>query len=279
VSLTPGEVLGNGREAIVYALGTDRVLKVFRDADAESRARAEFDVGVLLHSAGLPVARPIEFLTCEGRPALISERIDGFDLSRMLSHAPWKLGEAVRALARVQLSVHAVVGPVELPEMHAIIEARIRAGTSIPPYLAEAALVALEALPHGEQLCHGNLHLGNVIVRDGVAALIDCGDAARGDPWSEVAQTLVRYRCARLRPGAPLRARLGSAVGRRLLRVAYLRAYLRQVSPVGVGAADRLPPAVLRRWEGVRAVERMAEGHAHERRRLLRLARRRLGLS
>ena len=67
VSLTLGDVLGNGREAIVYALGSDRVLKVFRDADAGSRARAEFEVGLLLHASGLPVARPIECVTYEGR--------------------------------------------------------------------------------------------------------------------------------------------------------------------------------------------------------------------
>jgi thiamine kinase len=276
MSLAVGDVLGNGREAIVYVLGSDRVLKVFRDADAQSRARAEFDVGVLLCAAGLPVARPLECVTYEGRPALISERIDGLDLSRVLSRAPWKVGAIARALAGVQRSVHAVVAPVELPEVHAVIEARIRAGASTPPGLVEAALGVLQSLPRGEQLCHGNLHLGNVIVRDGVCVLIDCGDAARGDPWSEVAQTLVRYRCARLRPGAPLSARLGSAVGRRLLRVAYLRAYLREGS--AAGAAGR-PPAALGRWEGVRAVERLAEGHAHERRRLLRLARRRLAIS
>lgn len=276
MSLTLGDVLGNGREAIVYALGSDRVLKVFRDADAGSRARAEFEVGLLLHASGLPVPRPIECVTYEGRSALICERIDGLDLSHMLSQAPWKVGEAARALAGAQGAMHAVVAPVELPEMHAMIEARIRAGTSTPPDVVETALAVLQTLPRGEQLCHGNLHLGNVIVRDGVAVLVDCGDAARGDPWSEVAQTLVRYRCARLRPGAPLAARLGSAVGRRLLGVLYLRAYVRRASHAGAGIH---PPAVLRRWEGVRAVERLAEGHAHERRRLLRLARRRLQIS
>jgi aminoglycoside phosphotransferase (APT) family kinase protein len=270
VSFTPGDVLGNGREAIVYALGADRVLKVFRDAEAGSRVRAEFDVGVLLHAAGLPVARPLECVTYEGRSALISERIVGLDLSRTLSHAPWKVREAARVLAAAQAAMHAVAAPAELPEMHAIIEARIRGGTSTPPDVFDAALAALHALPHGERLCHGNLHLGNVIVRDGVAVVIDCGDAARGDPWSEVAQTLVRYRCARLRPGAPLAARLGSALGRRLLGLAYLRAYVRQTSARA--------PAVLKQWEGVRAVERLPEGHPQERRRLLRLARRRLGL-
>lgn len=275
MSLTLGDVLGNGREAVVYALGTDRVLKVFRDPDAGPRARAEFDVGVLLHDAGLPVARPIECVTYEGRVALISERIDGSDLSRMLSRAPWKAGAAARALAGVQLSVHAVVAPAQLPEMHHVIESRIRAGKSTPPEVVEAALAVLQELPRSEHLCHGNLHLGNVLVHEGAAVLIDCGDAARGDPWSEVAQTLVRYRCARLRPGAPLPARLGSAAGRRLLGFLYLRAYLHQAARAGGFGA----PGVLRRWEGVRAVERLAEGHAHERRRLLRLARRRLGKS
>ena len=146
MSITPGDVLGDGREAIVYALGPDRVLKVFRDADGGSRASAEFSVGLSLHAAGLPVARPLERVTYEGRTALISERIVGLDLSRTLSRAPWKIREAARVLASAQAAMHAVVAPAELPEMHDIIEARIRSGTSIPPDVFDAALAALSRL-------------------------------------------------------------------------------------------------------------------------------------
>ena len=238
------------------------MLKVFRSKDAARRAEAEFATTAVLFAHGLPVASPVEIVTIDGAPGIVSTRARGADLNSVLARAPWKVGAVAARLATVQLALHAVPAPAELPELCDIVERRIRAGTSIPPQLAMSALTVLKGLPRGDQMCHGNLHLGNVIVDGDKAVVVDCGDASRGDPFAEVAQTLVRYRCARLRPGAPWHARLGSAVGRRLLAVHYLRAYR------GPAAGD--PRLAL--WEGVRAVERMAEGHQHERRRLARLA-------
>jgi thiamine kinase len=262
-----GAVIGSGREAIVYAFGNDRVVKVFRDKEAVRRARAEFAVTNVLLAHGLPVASPIEIITVDGAPGLISTRARGADLNGILAHAPWKVRAVAARLAAVQLAMHAVSAPPDLPEVRHIVEQRIRFGTSIPPQLAAAALKVLRDLPRGDRMCHGNLHLGNVIVDGDEVIVVDCGDASSGDPLAEVAQTLVRYRCARLRPGAPWPARLGSAIGRRLLARCYLRAYRR----------SKPKDATLALWEGVRAVERMAEGHSRERRRLARLARRRLG--
>jgi len=263
---TVGAVLGAGREAVVYAFGNDRVLKVFRDKAAGNRARAEFATTAVLLAHGLPVAAPVEIISVDGAPGLVSTRARGVDLNGTLSRAPWKVREVAARLACVQLALHAVRAPAELPELRDIIDQRIRAATSIPAPFAMSALAMLKTLPGGDRMCHGNLHLGNVIVDGDNAIVIDCGDASRGDPLAEVAQTLVRYRCARLRPGAPLRARLGSAVGRRLLAALYVRAY---------GVRPSANP-LLARWEGVWAVDRMADGHPHERRRLSRLARRRL---
>jgi thiamine kinase len=266
MSLTPGPVLGNGREAVVYALDDERVLKVFRDVAATARAQAEFSTAAMLHSYGLSVAMPLEITTFQGRPALISRRVRGRDLNATLARAPWKLSSVASQLAQVQLEWHRLEAPAALPSLHAIVAERVRSNTEIPVSLKEAALVELDTLPRGERLCHGNSHLGNVLVEKGRPVLIDCSDASRGDPLAEVAHTLVRYRCARLRPAPPL-ARVGATPGRVLLGRLYVRAYRRGVD---------LDDDVVARWVGVRAVERLAENHAPERHRLLQLARRNL---
>jgi len=274
VALMPGRVLGNGREAIVYALDDERVLKVFRDVAATARAQAEFSTALMLHSHGLSVAMPLEVTTFEGRPALISRRVNGRDLNATLAGAPWKLPAVASQLAQVQLEWHLLEAPAVLPPLHSIVAARVRSNTEIPASLTEAALTELDTLPRGDRLCHGNSHLGNVLVENGRPVLIDCSDASRGDPMAEVAHTLVRYRCARLRPGSPLLARAGSTPGRLLLGPFYRRAYRLDLRAHRTGAD--LDDELVSRWVGVRAVERLAENHAHERHRLIQLAYRKL---
>ena len=122
-----------GREAVVYAFGNDRVLKVFRNKEAVSRARAEFATTAVLLAHGLPVASPVEIITIDGAPGLVSTRARGADLNSILARAPWKVGAVAARLVAVQLALHAVPAPGELPELCDIVEQRIRAGTSIPP--------------------------------------------------------------------------------------------------------------------------------------------------
>jgi aminoglycoside phosphotransferase (APT) family kinase protein len=262
-------VLGEGREAVVYALDESRVLKVFKPLDdAAARARREFDIGSLLFAHGLPVAEPLELLSDNGNPALISRRVNGRSLNRLLSRAPWRVADIAAQLARVQVALHNVRPPAGLGELHDVVEARLRSNPELPTALVARALQALHELPRGDRLCHGNVHLGNVLVHDGGPVLVDCGDTTIGDPHAEVAHTIVRYRCARLRRDVPLLARLGSSIGRRLVGFHYLRAYRK------LAAVD---DATLSRWIAVRAVERLAEGNDRERRRLTHLATRHFG--
>jgi thiamine kinase len=267
--MIPGPVLGHGREAVVYALDDDRVLKVFRNEDAGDRAAAEFAIASMLHAHGLPVALPLEVTSFDGRPALVSRRVRGRDLNATLAAAPWKLPTVAAQLAQVQVEWHRLDAPDVLPALHSIIETRVRSNTALPAGLVDLALRQLSSLPVGDRLCHGNLHLGNVLIDNGRSVLVDCSDASRGDPMAEIAHTLVRYRCARLRAGSPRVATVGSAAGRVAIGPLYLGAYRR------LAIVD---DALVARWEGVRAVERLAENHRHERRRLIRLAYRRLSV-
>jgi thiamine kinase len=263
VTPTPGQFLGSGREAVVYALDDDRVLKVFRDVGAGGRALAEYTTALMLHAHGLPVAMPLEVTQWDGHPALVSRRIGGRDLNAALAAAPWKVAAVARLLAEVQVAWHRHPAPSGLPSVHSIVETRLLSNTAIAVPLVDAALSELSSLPAGDRICHGNLHLGNVLVEGGSPVVVDCSDASQGDPMAEVAHTLVRYHCATLRPDAPILARTGEVQGRLLLRWLYLRAYRRSAG---------LDADLVRRWVAVRAVERLAENNAPERRRLLGLA-------
>jgi Ser/Thr protein kinase RdoA (MazF antagonist) len=55
----------------------------------------------------------------------------------------------------------------------------------------ERVLRALESLPDGDRICHGDFHAGNIMMTDGGPIVIDCVVAHRGNPRADVAQTCV----------------------------------------------------------------------------------------
>ena len=54
-----------------------------------------------------------------------------------------------------------------------------------------AVLAALEGMPDGDSICHGDFHPGNVLLSDRGEVIIDWIDATRGNPLADVARTTI----------------------------------------------------------------------------------------
>ena len=139
---------------------------------------------------------------------------------------------------------------------------------------ARAAQVEREALalaaahaagaPDGDRLCHGDFHPANVLDAADGPMVIDWTLAARGDPAADVARTRLLLLGGAVPDYAPLLARKLDRLGRRMLFGAYLHGYRR---------ARALDLTLVRRWEHVCTVARLAEGIDAEREALLMRAR------
>ena len=247
-----GRLLASGAEADVHELGAGRVLKLWRDPAVTTRAAEEARRTALLAGAGVRVAAVHAEVVVDGRHGLVLERLDGVDLARHLARRPWSVDAVARQLAAVQLELHARRAPDGLPDLVDQLLGRL---APLPAGLRARTERRVAALPAGDRLLHGNLHLGNAVSCASGPVLVDWGDVARGPAVAEVAHTLVRYRLARLRAKASAPVRALSGPGRSLLRARYLHHYAR------AGCVDR---AELAAWVRVRAAERLAEGNAWE---------------
>jgi aminoglycoside phosphotransferase (APT) family kinase protein len=138
---------------------------------------------------------------------------------------------------------------------------RIVDAEPLPGDLRARALEVLGTLPRGDRLCHGDLHVGNILGPWSAPVVIDWGDP-RGDPAADVARTGLLHRFGALPPGTSLAARALVPVGRRILVSRYLEAYRRR-RPV-----DR---QLLERWQIVRAAARLWEPIPEEHPAMLRL--------
>jgi Phosphotransferase enzyme family len=187
------QLLASGRDADVYALDHDRVLRRFRrpghgDPEAEARIMAH----VAAH--GYPVPRVHD----AGGTDLVLDRLHGPTLFESWRTRPWRFDRDAAVLAGLHDRLAAVPAPDWLaPPAHTGRAAD--AGADAGPDIGAGGDVA------GRSVLHLDLHPLNVIVTpDRGPVVIDWTNAAAGDPAFDLARTLVTLGTAEI-PGALVR--------------------------------------------------------------------------
>jgi aminoglycoside phosphotransferase (APT) family kinase protein len=171
------ELIGRGREADVYALGEDRVLRRFRDGrPAEHEARVMRWLG----AQGYPVPAVHEAAGTD----LVMERLHGPTMSEALRRRPWRAARYGALLGRLHRQLHALPAPEWLPRLQAD---RLQAGQQV-------------ADQQGAAVLHLDLHPENVMLTAGGPRVIDWANAQAGPPEVDVAMTFVILRGIVLRP-------------------------------------------------------------------------------
>ena len=236
--------IGAGRSSEVFAEGPDRVVKLYRQPFEPEAVANELAASRLAHGFGLPVPEAFGIVGRAGRTGILFVRLDGAPMTVRYAYNPLGLLLALRRVARIQHAIHACPAP-GLPSQHARLRHQIE-GARVPEPLRRAALAALDRLPAGDRLCHGDVHPGNVIATGAGLRLIDWQKASAGDPAADVARSELMLRYGRLGPAwfsrlFPVR------MARRLIAAWYVASY-RAASglPKEAIAAWRLPVAVSR---------------------------------
>ncbi|MFD4244260.1 phosphotransferase [Streptomyces sp. NPDC058525] len=162
------ELIGRGREADVYAVGGDRVLRRFRNGGpAEDEAR----LLRWLAAQGYPVPVVHEAAGTD----LVMERLHGPTMSEALRSRPWRAAAYGALLGRLHRELHGLPDPGWLPR-----------------------------LPGGDggddRVLHLDLHPENVIMTDRGPRVIDWSTSRVGRPEVDVAMTFVILRGIVLRP-------------------------------------------------------------------------------
>ncbi len=243
-------LLGEGPEAEVFLQPDGTVLKLMRDSASATRVQREAAALAALCADGIAAPQPFGAVKVDGRPGLVMSRIDGDDLLSTLGRSPVSVLKAGKVLGRIHAAIHEVAAPASLPPFNRELRIRIETASALPADLRTSALRILDTLPQGDRLCHGDLHLGNLIGSWTGPTFIDWGDACQREPIADVARTELLQRLGSAPPGAPLALRILPPVGRDVLAASYLVAY-RAHRPV--------PRADLRPWRIVRAAARLRE--------------------
>jgi Ser/Thr protein kinase RdoA (MazF antagonist) len=204
----PGPLLAAGRSADVYLLGTDRVVRRYRDPyAADFDARREAEVMTYVRERGFPVPQ----VHAADRADIVMTRVAGPSMLASIARRPWTLRSQARTLASLHRQLHAITGPPWLPA----------------PFGGD------------DTLLHLDLHPENVLITSQGVMVIDWQNAARGPAGADLAKTWIILATASV-PGSRAKAAMLRAA-----RQFFLRSFLGHVD---VQAARSLLPLVAEAW-------------------------------
>ena len=178
-----------GRTAEIYAWQAGQVLKLFYVSFGSEDIEYEARIARAIHASGLPVPAVGEILRVNDRNGLIYQRVDGNPMGQSLLRKPWRLFRYARRTAELHAELHSRAAPLDLPGQRQRLDSKIRRAQALPAHLRSQALAALETMPDGDRLCHGDFHPGNILMTAQGEMTIDWIDASCGNPLADLART------------------------------------------------------------------------------------------
>lgn len=245
-----GELVARGRTADVFAFGPGVVIKVPRSDVPSEWAAIEAEHSRAVHAQGLPTPKLLDLVLVEGRESIVFERIDGPSMWECMVAQPRETRRLAREMAAVHLEVLGSIAPTGLAPLSVRLGDNIDAVEALSPHQRHQASALAGALPGGDLLCHGDLHPGNILMSDRGPVVIDWFDAASGNAFADVVRTSLLIRPPVAGPVASSHLPGATVPILEQLHLAYLEAMFVDLT---------VDIDVVRRWEAVLAVSRLAE--------------------
>ena len=105
-SKTPGNLIGQGRTAQIYAWEDSQALKLYFAGWSASSVEQEAQVSRAVATTGLPVPATGNVVAVDGRFGILFERIAGPSMLQQFSARPWTVVHSLRVFTDLHLAMH-----------------------------------------------------------------------------------------------------------------------------------------------------------------------------
>jgi Ser/Thr protein kinase RdoA (MazF antagonist) len=253
------ERIGAGATAAVYRLGDGSALKLFKSEFGEDAARYEASIAEAVGGLGIGAPSFSGTVMAAGRIGIVEEFVPGpLLLDEILAAKPKKAFALARKLARTHAAIHEAKCDA-LPRQRDRLSWLASEAKGIDPF--RERILAWLARRDGERaVCHGDLHVGNVIVSGEDFRVIDWMNAYSGEREGDVLRSYLSI----VTPFTPFPLSPAKRIAFALYKRALAEAYLREYSEV-----SGLKARALKTWWPAIAAARIADNVPGEKRWLL----------
>ncbi len=184
-------IIGSGAQADVY-LHEKRAVKIYKPGYQyiESVDEAEFQNEA--YCAGLPVPVVYGRTECNGRVAIIMEYIKGRPLGEIIQEDQTRVRDYLSLAVDLQLKIHSLE-TVNLPDQHDKLRTNIMENPYLDEMHQQKLINQLVQLDTGNQICHGDFHVQNLIQTEDGLKIIDWVDASSGNTLADVCRSYLLY--------------------------------------------------------------------------------------
>jgi len=249
-----GQPIAYGRTAEIYAWDEGQVLKLFYEWMGLEAIQYEQRIAKAVEASGLPVPAVGDIIRVNERNGLIYQRVTGVSMLAMMERRAWRIFGYACRMAELHVAMHERRVEVDIPNQRQRLSYKINQAAALPADLRSKVLVALERMPDGNRLCHGDFHPDNILLTEQGEMIIDWMDASLGNPLADLARTTIISRGAVAAGQIPKR---WQRMAVRLFHDRYIRHYF-ALRPGGEAEYGRWLPVVAaaRLSEGIPELER-----------------------
>lgn len=256
-----GTLVAEGRTSDVHEYGAGAVVKIPRPGVPAEWARIEAEITDAVGGLGLPAPGVLDVVEIDGREAAVFEHIHGDSMWQRMVERPADIEALTGELAEVHRQILEAGLPGKVESWFERMLGKLGAVSQLSESEQAEARRLLEALPSGAVLLHGDLHPANVLLGGNGIVVIDWFDASIGHPVADIVRSSILMRST---------GDLGNAIH---LRDATPESLSRLHGAYVRSMADALdaPMLLLRQWESLVGVSRLAEHAETNEASLLRL--------
>lgn len=184
-----GEKIGEGASADVHAWAPGQVVKLFRPGVSRRLSWHEAQKTDAVFAASAPAPEVFGTVILEGRFGIVLQHLEGPSLLQLVRTGAIARGEAGAILADLCLAVHRTPPPPDVPGVRDWVGSWLQGSRGrLPTHVATGVGALTARLSPADELCHGDLHPGNVIMTAEGPRLVDWSHAVRASAAFDLAQ-------------------------------------------------------------------------------------------
>ena len=170
----------------------DKCVKVFDEGYSKADVLNEALNQARIEETGLNIPKILEVTTIDGKWAIVSEFIEGKNLSQLMEENPEKMEGYLERLVDLQIEVQSKICPL-LNKLKDKMNMKISM-SELDATTRYDLHTRLEGMPKHNKVCHGDFNPSNIIIKeDGTAYILDWSHATQGNASADAARTYLLF--------------------------------------------------------------------------------------